>query len=262
MINSETVQKLLSGDNRVLARLITLAENSPEQLSKLKEEYEGEVGKAHVIGITGPPGSGKSTLVDQLTSHYTDLGKKVGVVAVDPSSPFSGGAVLGDRIRMQKSFEKDGVFIRSMASRGALGGLSSATADAVFLMELGGFDPIIIETVGVGQAEIEIVRTAHTCVVVLVPGLGDSVQSLKAVVLEIADLFAINKSDREGADLIHKDLKVLLSLDSKGAEEWEPKIYHTVATTGEGINELVDGMIEHKKWVGDSKPGTLKRLIS
>ena len=217
-------------------------------------------GRAHVIGVTGSPGAGKSTLVDTLAKLYRARGSRVAILAVDPSSPFSGGAILGDRIRMNQAAEDPSIFIRSMATRGSLGGLARATLEATHVLDCAGFDVILVETVGVGQAEVDIVRTADTCVVVLVPGMGDSVQIIKAGLMEIADLFIVNKADREGAHLLEKDLFTLLSLEEFSPQDWKPRIVRSVATTGEGVGDIVDGTVAHKAWLESSPVGHSKRL--
>ena len=229
---------VVSGNLRVGARLMrNLDDRMPGSVEALKELYP-HTGKARIIGVTGNPGSGKSTLVDGLIKRYRARDLRVGVVAVDPSSPFSGGAILGDRIRMQRHALDDGVFIRSLASRGHLGGLSRSTSDIVAVMDAMGYDVVFIETVGVGQAEVDIVEAAHLSVVVAVPGLGDEVQALKAGVLEIADVLCVNKADRQGADRTLQDLNMMVDLSS--SERPKPPILATVATTGEGLDELVE----------------------
>jgi LAO/AO transport system kinase len=240
---------------RAIARFLTLVENGSERARPLVKKLFALTGKAHIIGITGSPGAGKSTLVDGLAVELTKSGKKVAILAIDPSSPFTGGAILGDRIRMNKIAENGAVFIRSMATRGALGGLARATVDAIQVLDAAGFDVLIIETVGVGQAEVDIVRIADSCVVVVVPGMGDSVQAIKAGILEIADIFAVNKSDRDGADHLVKDLRGILSLAEYNPSEWEPKIVSTVATILQGIPELFVELKNHKEWLESSTTG-------
>jgi len=236
----ELVARLLDGDVRALARAISsVEENAAGAVDVLREAFP-HTGKATVIGITGSPGAGKSSLVDRLVATLRADGRRVGVVAVDPSSAYSGGAILGDRVRMQGHATDDGVFIRSMASRGHLGGLSRAASDAVDLMDAAGYDPVIVETVGVGQDEIEIARAADVVAVVLVPGMGDDIQAIKAGILEIADVFVINKADRPGADKVAADLDAMMALAS--AANVRPPIFRTIATSGEGIAELASGL--------------------
>ncbi len=242
----ELVDRLLAGSPRHLARAITLVENGTEVGKEILGAVYGGSGGAYTLGITGFPGSGKSTLVDQLVAAYRGQEKKVGVVAVDPSSAFSGGAILGDRIRMQRHSCDRQVFIRSLATRGNFGGLSKATGDVVDLMDAGGHDPILLETVGVGQDEIDIVRAADTVMVVLVPGLGDDIQALKAGVLEIADLFVINKADLPGADRLQQELTSMLSLGGSATHQATP-ILRTVALRGEGIDALVAAVEQHRR---------------
>ncbi len=240
----ELAQRIVRGDDRAIGRLMSLLEQgAPEGIACLKALYP-QTGRAHVIGITGPPGSGKSTLVDHLTVEARKRGKTVGIVAVDPTSPFTGGAILADRIRMQRHSLDQGVFIRSMATRGHLGGLARATNEIVDVLDAAGKEVIFIETVGVGQDEVEVVKAAHTTVVVTVPGLGDEIQAIKAGLLEIADLLVVNKADREGADKWARELEVMLSFGSS-KEGLRPKIYRTVATTGQGVEELLQGILEH-----------------
>jgi len=237
----EIVPKLVAGDVRSLARAISLVEeNAPGSANLLREAFP-HAGRATVVGITGAPGSGKSTLVDRLVARFREDKRRVGVVAVDPSSAFSGGSILGDRVRMQGHATDADVFIRSMATRGHLGGLSRATNDAVDLMDAAGYDPILVETVGVGQDEVEVVRTADVVLVVLVPGLGDDIQAIKAGILEIADLFVVNKADRPGADRVAADLETMMSL-APAASGSRPQIVRTVAVRGEGIAELEAGI--------------------
>jgi LAO/AO transport system kinase len=238
------VERLLGGEVRALARGISLAEEQAPAAVELLREIFSRTGGATVVGLTGSPGSGKSSLVDRLVTSHRACGHKVGVVAVDPSSAFSGGAVLGDRVRMQSHATDDGVFIRSMATRGFLGGLSRASNDAIDLMDAAGYDPLIVETVGVGQDEVEVVKTADAVAVVLVPGMGDGIQAIKAGILEIADLFVINKSDQPGADRLHAELEYMLALTPAGNRP-RPAIFHTVATRNEGIEELREGIEAH-----------------
>jgi LAO/AO transport system kinase len=218
----------------------------PSAIEPLKELYP-KTGRAYIIGITGPPGSGKSTLVDKMVDIFRKEGKSVGIVAVDPTSPFTGGAILGDRIRMQRHATDEGVFIRSLATRGCLGGLTRSTQDIIHVMDAMGKDIILVETVGVGQDEVEIVHTAHTSIVVLVPGLGDDIQAIKAGIIEIGDIFVINKADREGADKMERDLRMVLEMGRKREDGWEPPIFKTEAILGKGIFELVYGIYRHKQ---------------
>ncbi|HKA86187.1 MAG TPA: methylmalonyl Co-A mutase-associated GTPase MeaB [Haliangiales bacterium] len=236
-------EKVLAGDGRAAARLMRdLDDRIPSAIDELRALHP-HTGRAFVLGVTGNPGAGKSTVVDALIERYRKRGKRVGVVAVDPTSPFSGGAILGDRIRMQRHATDDGVFIRSLATRGHLGGLSRSTGDVVAVLDAMGFDVVIIETVGVGQDEVEIVSTAHTAVVVTVPGLGDDIQAIKAGILEIADVLVVNKADREGADRTVRDLTHMLDL--RAGEPVE--IVKTTATTGQGIDELVAAIDRHRQ---------------
>jgi LAO/AO transport system kinase len=227
----------MNGDPRALARAISLAEESTPSAIELLREVFPRTGKARVLGVTGPPGAGKSSLVDHLIAHYRKAGRRVGVIAVDPSSAYSGGAILGDRIRMQRHAGDDNVFIRSMATRGQLGGLARASNDAIDLLDAAGFDPVLVETVGVGQDEVDVVKTADAVAVVLVPGMGDDIQAIKAGILEIADLFVINKADREGADRLQADLDSMLTLGSY-EQRPRPAVLRTVAIRDEGVAEL------------------------
>ena len=246
MAELEIVARLLAGDRRALARVVTLIENGAPEARAVLARLHAHGGRAHVVGLTGSPGAGKSTLVTQLARELRRRDQRIAIVAVDPSSPFTGGAILGDRIRMQELAGDPNVFIRSMASRGSLGGLAASTRDVTRALDAGGFDTIIIETVGAGQAEVEIVRAAQTVVVVTVPGMGDDIQAIKAGILEIADVFVVNKADRPGADQTAAELRMLLSLDERRKErDWRVPIVKTSAATGEGVSELADKLAEH-----------------
>jgi LAO/AO transport system kinase len=241
----ETAAAVRAGEVLAAARLMRdLDDNRPGAVEVMKRLYP-HTGRAYVLGITGNPGAGKSTVVDALIDYYRKAGKRVGVVAVDPSSPFSGGAILGDRIRMQRHATDEGVFIRSLATRGHLGGLSRSTSDVVAVLDAMGFDVVIVETVGVGQDEVDVVSQAETAVVVTVPGLGDEIQAIKAGILEIADVLVVNKSDREGADRTVRDLTHMLELRPHEAEQVE--IVRTVATNGKGIDELAKACERHRE---------------
>ena len=232
-------ERVLAGDPRAIARAISLIEDESPAGADLVRRVFAHTGRAYLTGVTGAPGSGKSTLVDRLIAELRRAGRTVGVVAVDPTSPFSGGAILGDRVRMQTHVADPGVFIRSMATRGHLGGLARASAEAALVLDAAGRDIVLIETVGVGQDEVDIVRTADVSIVVLVPGSGDEVQALKAGIMEIADIFVVNKADREGADRTVASIEAMLSLDTFGNGRWRPPIVKTEATTGKGVAELV-----------------------
>jgi LAO/AO transport system kinase len=252
-------EKVLQGDIRAAARLMRdIDDGLKSAVSELKLLYP-HTGKAFIIGITGPPGAGKSTLVDQLTAAYRARGRRVGIVAVDPTSPFTGGAILGDRIRMNRHADDDDVFIRSLATRGHLGGISRSTGDVVNVMDAMGMDVVIIETVGVGQDEIDIVRMAHTTVVVMVPGLGDDIQAIKAGILEIGDVFVVNKADRDEADRTARDLAVMLEMNPDKDRAWRPKVLKTEATRNRGIEELVVELEEHRDYLHRS--GAITHLL-
>ena len=251
--SSPLVARLLAGDRRALARVVTLVENNAPETRRILAELHTHGGKAHIVGMTGSPGAGKSTLVMQLARELRRRGQRIGILAVDPSSPYTGGAILGDRIRMQELAGDPHVFIRSMASRGSLGGLAAATRDVVRALDAAGFDTVIVETVGAGQAEVEIVRAAQTVVVVTVPGMGDDIQAIKAGILEIADVFVVNKADRPGADQTAAELRMLLSLDSSRKERaWRVPIVKTSATSGEGVPELADKLAAHLAFLRES----------
>lgn len=237
MIESEQYEKIFAGEPRAVARAITRIENGGAGAADLMKAVYQKTGNALIIGITGAPGAGKSSLVDKLALHYKNNGERIGIICVDPSSPFSGGAILGDRIRMATLGLDKNVFIRSMATRGNLGGLSRATVDAVAILDAAGFDKVIVETVGVGQDEVEIVKTADVSVVVLVPGMGDDIQAIKAGIMEIGDVFVINKADREGVLRTQKELESLLSLAHR-PDFWNPPIVKTIAPENKGIEDL------------------------
>src|ERR687887_903569 len=247
MSSAQLSERVLAGDARAVARAISKVEDGAGDSSELMKALFPHTGRGLVVGITGAPGAGKSSLVDKLAALYRRRGERVGIVAVDPSSPFSGGAILGDRIRMQTLGLDPGVFIRSMATRGNLGGLARATVDAVAILDAAGFEKIIVETVGVGQDEVEIVKTADVSVVVLVPGMGDDIQAIKAGIMEIGDIFVINKADKEGVYATEKELESLLSLASR-ADGWDPPIVKTVATENKGIEELAAAIASYREF--------------
>ena len=245
---SDFVSGVRSGERLQVARALTAVENDAQ--GKLSASLHPYSGQAHIVGVTGAPGSGKSTLVSAMIAEYRDQDRTVGVVAVDPSSPFSGGAVLGDRVRMGRHSGDAGVFIRSMASRGSVGGLALATGDAVRVLDAAGFDVVIVETVGAGQAEVEIADEAHTTVVITVPGLGDDIQAIKAGILEIADIYCVNKADLPGADRTVSHLKTMLTIGMRGREQdWMPPVVRTVATTGDGVEILIQRVDEHAEFL-------------
>jgi len=252
----ELAEGVLAGRIPRVARAITWAESADSRFPRLLARLFPHTGRARVTGLTGSPGAGKSTLTAALARKARAAGRKVGIVAVDPSSPFSGGAILGDRIRMQDLYTDPGVLIRSMATRGHLGGLARATADAVDVLDAAGYDDILVETVGVGQDEVEVFRLAESCVVVLTPGMGDDIQAIKAGLMEVADLFVVNKADRDGADRVVSEILQMLELGEHGA--WVPPILKTIATTGAGVDELVGKLEEHRKSL-DGSEGTRRK---
>ncbi len=251
------MQKALSGDPRSIARLISLVESGSPYAEHIMKTLYPHSGNAHLIGITGSPGAGKSTLVDKLITRLKAQGKSVGVIAVDPSSPFSGGAILGDRLRMQDHALDPDVFIRSMGSRGSLGGLSHATYEAALILDACGKDVVLIETVGVGQSEVDIVKIADTVGLVLVPGMGDDIQIMKAGIMEIADLFIVNKSDRDGADKVVREVNVMLDL--LGERQWRPPVYKTSAEKSEGVDEVVGTLGKHRDFLQRSEEGRRRK---
>jgi LAO/AO transport system kinase len=254
------VDRIRAGDVRSLARAIsTIEDNRPESRELLKSLFNF-TGRAQVIGLTGAPGAGKSTLVDQLAREYRRQERTVGIIAVDPTSPYTGGAILGDRIRMQSHHADAGIYIRSMATRGNLGGLARATTDAATVLDAAGKDIVLIETVGVGQDEIDIVRLADVTVVILVPGMGDDVQTIKAGIMEIADIFVINKSDREGADRVEREIRSMQSLSIR-SDHWTPPIVKTVASAGQGITDLAATIASYVQYL-QQKDLLLKKKIS
>ncbi len=242
------IERLLSGDARALARAISLVENHTSESRQLLKALFPHSGKARIIGLTGAPGSGKSTLVDQLARQYRRDGKTLGIIAVDPTSPYTGGAILGDRIRMQDHHADAGIYIRSMATRGSLGGLARSTADVATVLDAAGKNLILIETVGVGQDEVDIVRLADITIVILVPGMGDDVQTIKAGIMEIADIFVINKSDREGAERVEREIRAMQSLAIR-TDGWTPPVVKTVATEGKGVAEVTEAITSYQEYL-------------
>lgn len=258
MATSELIEQVLEGQPRAVARAITRIENQTDEAADIMKAVFPRTGEATVIGITGSPGAGKSSLVDKLALHYKNGGEKVGIICIDPSSPFSGGAILGDRIRMSALGTDKNIFIRSMATRGNLGGLSRATVDAVAILDAAGFSKIIVETVGVGQDEVEIVKTADVSVVVLVPGMGDDIQAIKAGIMEIGDVFVINKADREGVLRTQKELEALLSLAHR-PDMWNPPIVKTIATESHGIEDLATAVESFRDFQQQADSGRERR---
>src|SRR5712664_3510050 len=246
MGEDSVIDRITAGDQNAVARAISKVEDGAAEAAELMKAIFPRTGGALVIGITGSPGAGKSSLVDKLATVYRKRGERVGIVAVDPSSPFSGGAILGDRIRMQALGLDKGVFIRSMATRGNLGGLARATVDAVAILDAAGYQRVIVETVGVGQDEVEIVKAADISVVVLVPGMGDDIQAIKAGIMEIGDIFVINKADRDGVNSTEKELQALLSLAERD-DAWQPRIVKTIATEGSGVEELAAAIENYRE---------------
>jgi LAO/AO transport system kinase len=278
----ELAERILKGDMRAAARAMRLVDDRAPDATAILKDLFSHTGRAWVVGVTGNPGSGKSTLCDRLIEHARKRGQRVGVIAVDPTSPYSGGAILGDRIRMMRHATDEGVFIRSVATRGHLGGLSRSARDLVRVLDAFGCDLVIVETVGVGQDELEITRTAHTTLVVMAPGLGDDVQAIKAGLLECADVFAVNKADRDGADATMRDLQLMIALGSEtmiaagkqrghavhsaaavpaaaASEGWTPPIVRTVALRGEGTDDLVAALERHRAWVTTTEAGRARR---
>lgn len=251
------VEKVVGGDVRTVARLIRDIDDATPGVRGILKELYPHTGRAYVVGITGAPGVGKSTLVDQMIYHLRSQGKTVGVLAVDPTSPFSGGAILGDRIRMQRHYTDPGVFIRSMATRGQFGGLTQSTRSAIDVLDAMGKDYVIVETVGVGQDEVDVVKSAHTTVIVVMPGMGDDIQVIKAGILEVGDIFVINKADRDGADRTESHLRMMIEMDEKkyAAGLWAPPVIRTQALSDNGIEELLDEIVRHGRYLKDSSGG-------
>ncbi|MFX0591944.1 methylmalonyl Co-A mutase-associated GTPase MeaB [Melissospora conviva] len=251
------VERARAGEPRAVARLITLVESGDELLPQVAAALAPHTGKAQVVGLTGSPGVGKSTTTNELVRALRARGHRVGVLAIDPSSPFTGGAILGDRVRMQDHATDPGVYIRSMSSRGHLGGLSAATPQAVRVLEGAGCDVVLVETVGVGQAEVEVASLADTTLVLLAPGMGDAIQAVKAGILEIADVFVVNKADRDGADATIRDIKGMIALGGREAGQWRPEVVRAVAARGEGIDDVAAAIDKHRDWLTDT--GELRR---
>lgn len=254
------VERAAGGDPRAVARLVTLVENGAPDLRELTAELVAHAGSAAVVGITGSPGVGKSTVTSALVGAYRAQGLRVGVLAVDPSSPFTGGALLGDRVRMQDHATDRGVFIRSMATRGHLGGLAWATPQAVRVLDAAGCDVVLVETVGVGQSEVDVAALADTTLVLLAPGMGDGVQAAKAGILEVGDVFVVNKADRDGADQVVRDLRGMVRLAERAPGDWRQPIVSTVAARGEGIDDVVEAIAAHRTWAAGSGEAERRRV--
>ncbi len=258
---SELVEQARAGQPRAVGRLISLVEDESPSLREVMAALAPYVGRAHVVGVTGAPGVGKSTFTSALVTALRATGKRVGVLAVDPSSPYSGGALLGDRIRMSDHATDSGVFIRSRASRGHLGGLAWSTPQALRVLDAAGFDVVLVETVGVGQSEVEIAGAADTSVVLVAPGMGDGIQAAKAGILEIGDLYVVNKADREGARTVRRDLRSMISLTERPDGAWKPPVLLTTAHTGEGVAAVADALEEHRQWATSSGALHNRRLV-
>jgi LAO/AO transport system kinase len=254
---SELVEQARAGQHRAVGRLISLVEDESPDLREVMASLAPHTGRAHVVGVTGAPGVGKSTSTSALVTQFRQRDKKVGVLAIDPSSPFSGGALLGDRVRMSEHATDPGVFIRSMAARGHLGGLAWSAPQALRVLDAAGFDVVVVETVGVGQSEVEVAGTADTTVVLLAPGMGDGIQAAKAGILEIGDVYVVNKADREGARTVRRDLRSMLSLSERSDDAWRPPVLLTTASSGEGVAEVVEKLEQHRAWAESS--GALHR---
>lgn len=259
MIENTFIEKLYNNDRRTVARSISLVEDDNTDSAELLKKIYSKVGRAYRIGLTGPPGAGKSTITNQITKYYRSLNKKVGIIAVDPTSPFTGGALLGDRVRMTEIGHDPDIFIRSMATRGSLGGLSNKAIDAADVLDAAGYDPIILETVGVGQSELDIAQAADTTIVVLVPESGDAVQAMKAGLMEIADFFVLNKSDRPGSELAVTALRTILMMRDHDEKSWMPNIIKSIASENKGIDEIANEINRHHDYLVKSEKFLLKR---